>query len=254
MIDKMSLWRLRDKSLNLIKKKFNKIIKFISGRQSLISQLVICNERMVSKNLKTQRGCYLQFGAGLPSVQAFYEGVKRFDKDLNYNMYIFDTFTGPPMNYDSNDKLSENLNNDEYESLWNYGGHDKFRKDLQKLKVDVNHITLVPGIVQETTKKFVIPNNENIGIVNIDLGSKCYDAVLTVLEFLKPSLKNYTLFFFDDIHSHAGNPNVGALGALNAFNKKYENECGIVPCPTFSRTNVKPENILVDEVYWSWVK
>tara|TARA_B110000971_G_C19957496_1_gene476342 strand:- start:355 stop:1008 length:654 start_codon:yes stop_codon:yes gene_type:complete len=217
--------------------------------------MVITQERIVTKKLRPTRGCYLQFGAGLPSVKAFYDGVKQFNKNLNYNMYIFDTFVGPPMNFDINEKLSSNIKNDtEYSNLWNYGGVDKFKKDLIKLKVDLNFVTLVPGVVQETTKDFIIPNNEDIGIVNIDLGSKCYGSVLSVLEFLKPHLKNFTLFFFDDIHSHAGNPHEGALGALNAFNNKYKNECGIVKCPTFSRTKVIPDKIFVDEVYWSWVK
>ena len=158
------------------------------------------------------------------------------------------------MNYDINNKLSTSIKNDiEYSKLWNYGGVDKFKKDLKNLKVDLNFVTLVPGVIQETTKNFIIPNNEDIGIINIDLGSKSYDSVLSILEFLKPHLKNYTLFFFDDIHSHAGNPHVGALGALNAFNNKYKNECGIVKCPTFSGKKVSPEKIFVDEVYWSWV-
>ena len=245
----------------IIKKIYRKIIKIISGRRSLIAQMVITNERIVAKRLRPTRGCYLQFGAGLPSVISFYDGVKLFDKNLNYNMYIFDTFTGPPMNYDINDKSSVSIKNDiEYSKLWNYGGVDKFKKNLSNAspvtgsKVDLNFVTLVPGAIQETTKNFIIPNNEDIGIVNIDLGSKSYDSVLSVLEFLKPHLKNYTLFFFDDIHSYAGNPHVGALGALNAFNNKYKNECGIVKCPIFSGKKVTPEQIFVDEVYWSWVK
>tara|TARA_Y100000389_G_C17420244_1_gene496273 strand:- start:828 stop:1568 length:741 start_codon:yes stop_codon:yes gene_type:complete len=244
-----------NKLKSIVKKILNKIIKIISGRRSLIAQMVISNERIVTKNLRTSRGCYLQFGAGLPSIKAFYDGVKQFDKNLNYNMYIFDTFTGPPMNYDVNHKLGTNIKNDiDFSKLWHYGGTDKFKKDLANLKVDLNFVTLVPGVVQETTKNFIIPNNEDIGIVNIDLGSKCYDSVSSVLEFLKPHLKNYTLFFFDDIHSHAGNPHVGALGALNHFNNKYKNECGIVKCPVFSGKKVNPEKILIDEVYWSWVK
>ncbi len=242
--------------LKLIIEKISwRITKFIYGKESLISQMVITNEKIVTKKLRPTRGCYLQFGAGIPSVKAFYDGVKQFNKNLNYNMYIFDTFVGPPMNFDTNQKFSGNIkSNTEYGNLWNYGGVDKFKKDLIKLKVDLNFVTLIPGVVQETTKNFLIPNNEDIGIVYIDLGSKSYDSVLCVLEFLKPHLKNFTLFFFDDIHSHAGNPHSGALGALNAFNHKYKNECGIVKCPTFSRRKVTPDKILVDEVYWSWVK
>ena len=53
-IDKMGILRLRDKIFNSIEKKFYKIIKFILGRQPLISKMIICNERMMSKNLKTQ--------------------------------------------------------------------------------------------------------------------------------------------------------------------------------------------------------
>ena len=233
-----------------------RVINFLTPSPTLWEEIVICNERIVAKKLKKDRGCYLQFGAGLPSVSGFYNGVKKFDSELNYNMYIFDTFTGPPMdNIFKNDKKSLNFKDDiEYRKMWNHGGYKKFKKDLINLNVKEGIFDLIVGPISETTKNFVIPKNETVGIVNIDLGSRSYTVVLEVLEFLKPHLENFTLIFFDDLHSHAGNPHTGALGALNTFNEKYKDELGIVPCPTFSRKSVSPDKILVDEVYWAWVR
>ncbi|MDC3085870.1 class I SAM-dependent methyltransferase, partial [Pelagibacteraceae bacterium] len=233
-----------------------RVLKSLSADPTLWQELVICNERLVKKKLKKSRGCYMQFGAGLPSVSGFYQGVKKFDNQLNYNMYIFDTFTGPPVeNKSENNRYSQNINNDnDYNKMWDYGGHEKFKKDLIDLKVDQDYFNLVVGPISETTKDFKIPNNEPVGIVNIDLGSRSYDSVLCTLEFLKPYLENFTLIFFDDLHSHSGNPHIGALGALNTFNNKYKDELGIVPCPTFSRRLVPPDKILVDEIYWAWVR
>ncbi|MGI0081626.1 MAG: hypothetical protein ACRECH_18655, partial [Nitrososphaerales archaeon] len=54
-------------------------------------------------------------------------------------------------------------------------------------------------------------------IITIDVDY--YSSARTVLEWLRPLLRDGALFYFDDVWSFHGDPNRGELAAINDFNK-----------------------------------
>jgi len=81
---------------------------------------------------------------------------------------------------------------------------------------------LVEGFYENSLTDALRVELEAIKPSLIMMDSDLYSSTRTVLEWLRPLLRDGTIFMFDDIWAYQGHPNFGELRAIREFNEKKE--------------------------------
>lgn len=162
---------------------------------------------------------YFEFGVYEgDSLVRYISAAKRFchmyDEPLtDFHIYAFDSFCGLPEKKEGDDVYS-----------WYKG---KFACDIETVRKRIigtgfpeSNLFLIPGFYEESLtddlRQELLRDSGIPHIVNVDCDY--YSSAKTVLEWLRPLLLSGTIFFFHDIWSFCGHPNMGELRAINEFN------------------------------------
>lgn len=162
---------------------------------------------------------YYEFGVGWGETLTSYVRAVRslgLKGNLSSNpLILFDTFAGLPRAKDKADMSPR----------WEEGS---FAHSVPYIRNLLTHNGVVLG---SGATRFVVGTFDDTlttalqqelassppSIVTIDVDY--YSSTRTVLEWIEPLLHDGTVFYFDDIDSHYGNPDYGELKALNEFNE-----------------------------------
>lgn len=162
---------------------------------------------------------YFEFGVGgggtlLRYISALKSFCRKNRDDIyNHHIYLFDSFMGLPAKKDIRDDHPH----------WGKGVFYHPREEIEGLlkrhgiEVDKGTVHFVEGYFEQTlTPKLAteIPHKPTIITIDVDY----YSSTMTVLRWLRPLLREGTLFYFDDVWSFYGNPYKGELAAINDFN------------------------------------
>ncbi len=187
-------------------------------------------------------GDYLEFGCykGTSAVR-FYESLKTVYGDPlpkdRYHMYLFDSFVGlPPSEHQADQHHAWKPGE------FDVGGPENFKKIMLGAGLPEDRFTLVVGFYDQSLKKFDFSKIKRASFVYMDCD--LYTSTATALEGIRHKLDNYSLIYFDDLHSFSGNPHKGQHLAINEFNAKSD-KMGIAPCPTLS-------HLAEGRMYWVW--
>jgi hypothetical protein len=141
---------------------------------------------------------------------------QEYSKDLYaHHIFGFDSFKGLPEKSGSKDD----------HPLWHKGtfAHSKLEIEnrVKKLGFDPSRGTLhlVEGYFEQSlTPKLQDDLSKDFpAIVTVDVDY--YSSTKTVLNWLRPLLRDGTIFYFDDIWAFHGNPKFGMLAAIIEFNE-----------------------------------
>jgi Macrocin-O-methyltransferase (TylF) len=164
---------------------------------------------------------YYEFGVGWGGTLTRYiDALKAFCRETKgdfykHQLYLFDSYKGLPEKQGQKD---------------DHPGWDKgvFGTDLAQVKQSVALLGVSPNATNfhfikgfyekaltEELRSQLSEHPPSIITVDVDYYSSCK----LVLDWLRPLLKEGTLFYFDDIWEFYGNPNRGELGAINEFNQ-----------------------------------
>jgi hypothetical protein len=168
---------------------------------------------------------YYEFGVGRKTTLRFLDALKAYcretkDDVYKYHMYFFDSFQGLPP--------KEGIRDDNPD--W---GEGVFLHTLTELNNAITRSGLLPnkgnihivkGFYRDTLTpelaKELFTHPPSIIVIDVDYYSSCK----TLLEWLRPLLKEGTLFYFDNIWYFWGNSERGELAAINEFNEKREGQ------------------------------
>jgi len=159
-------------------------------------------------------GDYLEFGVfqGGNFASAYQWAQKK--KLHKMRFYAFDSFEGLPKSKGL-DAEYEQFAEGECEA-----SQATFNKNLEKTKVDLDKVTVIPGwfkntLTKETKEKLPIKSAAVIW-VDCDL----YESTVPVLEFITDYIVDGTLLIFDDWFHFRGHPDKGEQLAFSEWLKK----------------------------------
>ncbi len=192
-------------------------------------EMIEVHEQFVKKH-GIDRGAYLEFGVFQgTSALAFYNALKLYYSGQAilkvFPMYLYDSFEGLP-----HSDAPEDQHPFWSEGVFDVEGDEGFINDIIAKGLPRDQFECVSGFYEDSLATHTLPKGMKAAIVNMDCDY--YSSTVTVLEYLKPYLQNFTLIYFDDLLSFAGNPRKGQLAAINEFNKK-NSDIGICACPLF---------------------
>jgi hypothetical protein len=152
-------------------------------------------------------------------------------------MFLFDSFQGLPSSAHQADQ----------HHLWkggtfDVGGTEQFRRILADADVPVSRFTLVEGFYEQSLPSFDKSTIAKAAFINMDCDY--YTSTKLALNFCKDLMQNFTLVYFDDLYSFAGNPGKGQLLAIHEFNGENKN-VGLTPCPLLDR-------VAPGRIWWAW--
>jgi O-methyltransferase len=146
-------------------------------------------------------GDYLEFGVFEGDMFAFaFHMAKRYTRD-EMNFYAFDSFCGlpPPSGVDT--AGFEHFKGGQYPC-----NEQEFLENLRQYKVDLSHVTTVPGwfneVLNENLRRSLPMRRAAIVWVDCDL----YESAVPVLDFMTDYLQEGTVVIFDDWFAFRGNP------------------------------------------------
>lgn len=169
----------------------------------------------------TNNKVYFEFGVFEgDSLLKFISAAKKFCRQYNepltnFWVFGFDSFSGLPEKQEGDDQGS-----------WHSG---KYACDLETVKNRVlstgfpeSNLFLIPGFYEESLtgdlRDKLLRDSMLPAIVTIDCDY--YSSTKTVIDWLNQLLISGTPFYFDDIWSFHGHPNMGELRAINEFNRE----------------------------------
>ena len=177
-----------------------------------------------SKANVTPFGAYYEFGLSAgESFSRCYKTVSSLTRHLGYSnpaelgfkMVGFDSFEGLPVPKEWDQRVG-----------WEKGtyacGRDTFTKNMDAQRVPRDIYRLVEGFYENSLTDALRVELEAIKPSLIMMDSDLYSSTRTVLEWLRPLLRDGTIFMFDDIWAYQGHPNFGELRAIREFNEKKE--------------------------------
>jgi hypothetical protein len=182
-------------------------------------------------------GCYYEFGVGSGTYLSQYvKALKAFCKNREEDIYSYQIF-----GFDSFEGLPEKKCAKDNHPRWHKGlfscSLSEIQRKATKLGIDLrrNTIHFVKGFFEETLTPTL---RKELGkwspsLVTIDVDY--YSSTRTVLEWLRPILKDRTIFYFDDIWAFDGNPDCGQLAAIKEFNEVGEGH--LSPYPVLGKMN-----------------
>lgn len=189
----------------------------------------------------TKPGDYLEFGCGLSTIYFYKALMKFYNNSLpeeHFHMWLFDSFKGLP----------EPKHLADQHILWgagtfDLGGVENFKKILINKKIPRKCFTIIEGYFENTLKKFDKRLIKKASFIYMDCDY--YTSTKIALNFCKDFMQNFTVIYFDDLYSFAGNPNRGQLLAISEFNRENKN-VGLVHCPVL-------DYVASGKLWWSWV-
>jgi hypothetical protein len=167
-------------------------------------------------------GAYYEFGLAVGfTFKRAHQAIVEIAGDLGFSspaelgvkMIGFDSFEGlpPPGQWDRR-------------VGWEEGafatGRDRFVENMDAAKVPQDAYRLVPGFYETSLTDALRAelDDEKPSIVMMDCDF--YSSTTTVLEWLRPLLRDGTMFIFDDIWAYMGHPDFGELRAIREFNAR----------------------------------
>jgi O-methyltransferase len=185
-------------------------------------------------------GCYIEFGCfrGASSVE-FSRVQDKYFPELRsrMKMYLFDSFVGlpdPVGDADAHPKWAK--------GTFDIGGVECFRRILASHSIPECRYELIPGFYEDSLPKFKWNSIDRASFIFMDCDY--YSSTVQALDAIKGKLDNYSIIYFDDLHSFSGNPSKGQLRAIEEFNLNNK-DVGLNPCPLLS-------NIGSGRIYWAW--
>jgi O-methyltransferase len=165
-------------------------------------------------------GNYYEFGLlNGASFLRCYRALTALAKDLGYpgvnefgvRLYGFDSFEGLPEPGESDRRTG-----------WERGamacGRDKFEEIMDRQRVPREAYHLIEGFYQNSLtaelRDSLKDNKPSLVMMDCDF----YSSTKTVLEWIRPLLRDGTFFMFDDIWAFMGHPDFGELRAIREFN------------------------------------
>jgi hypothetical protein len=167
-------------------------------------------------------GNYYEFG--LLSGNSFlrsYRTLTGLAKDLGYKsakelgirLYGFDSFEGLPEPGESDHRVG-----------WQKGamayGQDKFVATMDRSGVPRDIYQLIAGFYENSLTEQLRNSLEDHKPSLVMMDCDFYSSTKTVLEWIRPLLRDGTIFMFDDIWAFMGHPDFGELRAIREFNAK----------------------------------
>ena len=155
-------------------------------------------------------GDYLEFGVweGASFCASYYLAEKY---NLNMGFYAFDSFEGLPeiKGLDSSGK--------QFEKGMFDCDIEKFRKNLEKKKVDLNRVGIIKGwynkILNQELKNRLKIKKAAVIYIDCDL----YESAKDVLNFITDYIQDGTVLIFDDWFCFKGNPERGEQKAFSEW-------------------------------------
>jgi hypothetical protein len=167
-------------------------------------------------------GNYYEFGLlrGTSFLRA-YKTLTTLAKDLGYSsakamgvgLYGFDSFEGlpEPGEIGSSSRMAK--------GAMAYG-QDLFIKTMDTEGLQKENYQLINGFYEESLtaelRKSLEDHKPSLVMMDCDF----YSSTKTVLEWIRPLLRDGTFFMFDDIWAFMGHPDFGELRAIREFNSK----------------------------------
>lgn len=136
-----------------------------------------------------------------------YAGVE----DLGVRMFGFDSFEGMPEPGESDHRVG-----------WGKGAmacsRDRFERLMDEAAVPRTAYRLIEGFYDQSLTGALRASlaDHKPGLVMMDCDF--YSSTRTVLEWIRPLLRDGTFFMFDDIWAFTGHPDFGELRAIREFN------------------------------------
>jgi len=169
-------------------------------------------------------GNYYEFGlAGGFTFKRAHQAIDEIARDLGFagttelgvKMFGFDSFEGLP-----------NPGQWDRRSGWEQGtfstGQDTFERNMDDAKVPRGAYQLVPGFYETSLTKALRAELEDQKPSIVMMDCDFYTSTTTALEWLRPLLRDGTMFIFDDIWAYMGHPDFGELRAIREFNARKE--------------------------------
>jgi Macrocin-O-methyltransferase (TylF) len=179
-------------------------------------------QHRLAQHAESPEGAYYEFGVGWGGTLTKYLSARRsFCRALRldgqtFPTYAFDSFKGLPESSDPRDQ----------HPLWKPGTFAYSREAVthrlrvKGLPTEPPTVNLIEGTFAETLttglRNDLARNPPAIVTIDVDY----YSSTRVVLEWLRPMLVSGTIFYFDDIWSFHGNPDLGELAAIRDFNSE----------------------------------
>jgi O-methyltransferase len=132
-------------------------------------------------------------------------------KELGIRMYGFDSFEGLPEPKDSDRRTG-----------WIKGamayGRDQFQQDMDRNGIPRDFYQLVQGYFENSLTPELRASLQDHKPSLVMMDCDMYSSTKTVLDWIRPLLRDGTFFVFDDIWSFMGHPDFGELRAIREFN------------------------------------
>lgn len=132
-------------------------------------------------------------------------------KELGVRMYGFDSFQGMPEPQQSDRRIG-----------WGKGamafGREKFQHYMDREGVPRDIYELVEGFFEHSLTPELRQSLENQMPSLVMMDCDFYSSTKTVLDWIRPMLRDGTFFMFDDIWGYMGHPDFGELRAIREFN------------------------------------
>jgi hypothetical protein len=169
-------------------------------------------------------GAYYEFGLAVGfTFKRAYQAIDEIARDLGFagttdlgvKMVGFDSFEGLPEPGQWDRRVG-----------WQKGtfayGREKFVGAMDAAKVPRDAYELVQGFYEssltDALRVELAARKPSIVMMDCDF----YSSTTTVLEWLRPLLRDGTMFIFDDIWAYMGHPDFGELRAIREFNDRKE--------------------------------
>jgi macrocin-O-methyltransferase TylF-like protien len=178
-------------------------------------------QHRIAAESRPPTGTYYEFGVGWGGTLTKYLSAQRsfcrtFRMDpRSFRAYAFDTFAGLPPSADVRDR----------HPAWGPGEFAHSRAEISArlrsrgLPSEPPALTMFEGVFDVTLtaalQRELAAHPPAIVTVDVDY----YTSTRTVLHWLRPILTGGAIFYFDDIWSFHGDPEMGELAAIREFNR-----------------------------------
>lgn len=182
---------------------------YLKGREYLSRMRLLDTIMGFVKDCKVE-GCYMEFGsADGDSLGDSFAAARR--RGLAMDFYVFDSFQGLPK--------PTGLDGDgsTYQEGQFACGLEQFKRNVRRLGVDLNRVTLCPGWYSQTLtpelKRKLPVRKAAVVLIDCDL----YESTVPVLEFITDYIQDGTVLIFDDWFSYQGRTDRGEARAFTEW-------------------------------------
>jgi len=193
-------------------------------------------------------GSYYEFGVGGGgTLVAFMKAFRDFERtqgqvDEPFHIFAFDGFQGLPEPTSSRD----------IHPGWKRGGFahtlDEVQRRIASERANGERLAVrfVAGFFEQSLtaelRSELLRHPPSIVMIDVDY----YSSTRTVLEWLRPMLRNGAVFYFDDVWGYRGDPEKGELAAIHEFNQGGKGRLVNYPVEPGMRL-VSPRYVFVDD-------